>query len=117
MKITKTKLKQIIMEEIEKGEAAKEIGGKLPPPKHKLNEIDALDPSTALVIAAIGKMAFNFSPAVLGTIAIMAARKAMGLDDPEKVEQVVRQTAAEVSKGPPPGTEINWSSPPRDDMR
>ena len=77
-----------------------------PEDQQELNELEVTDPSVALVVAAMAKMAYNFSPAVFGTIAIMAARKAMGLDDPLEVEKIVKQTAAEVQKGPPPGTVI-----------
>ena len=112
MKITKTQLKQIIKEELEvtlTNEEAGDMFGEAVEEQleeQELNELEVTDPSVALVVAAMAKIAYNFSPAVFGTIAIMAARKAMGLDDPKEVEKIVKQTAAEVQKGPPPGTVI-----------
>jgi|21_taG_2_1085346.scaffolds.fasta_scaffold09562_5 hypothetical protein len=112
MKITKTQLKQIIKEELEvtlTNEEAGDMFGEAVEEQleeQELNELEVTDPSVALVVAAMAKMAYNFSPAVFGTIAIMAARKAMGLEDPKEVEKIVKQTAAEVQKGPPPGTVI-----------
>ena len=112
MKITKTQLKQIIKEELEvtlTNEEAGDMFGEAVEEQleeQELNELEVTDPSVALVVAAMAKMAYNFSPAVFGTIAIMAARKAMGLEDPLEVEKIVKQTAAEVKKGPPPGTVI-----------
>ena len=112
MKITKARLKQIIKEELEvtlTNEEAGDMFGEAVEEQleeQELNELEVTDPSVALVVAAMAKMAYNFSPAVFGTIAIMAARKAMGLEDPLEVEKIVKQTAAEVQKGPPPGTVI-----------
>ena len=112
MKITKARLKQIIKEELEvtlTNEEAGDMFGEAVEEQleeQELNELEVTDPSVALVVAAMAKMAYNFSPAVFGTIAIMAARKAMGLEDPKEVEKIVKQTAAEVQKGPPPGTVI-----------
>ena len=112
MKITKSQLKQIIKEELEvtlTNEEAGDMFGEAVEEQleeQELNELEVTDPSVALVVAAMAKMAYNFSPAVFGTIAIMAARKAMGLEDPLEVEKIVKQTAAEVQKGPPPGTVI-----------
>ena len=114
MKITKSQLKQIIKEELEvtlTNEEAGDMFGEAVEEQleeQELNEILDLDPSTALVIAAMGKIALNLSPAVFGTIGIMAARRAMGLDDPLEIQKIVKQTADEVQKqkGPPPGTVI-----------
>tara|TARA_R110002110_G_scaffold180184_4_gene386179 strand:- start:10831 stop:11205 length:375 start_codon:yes stop_codon:yes gene_type:complete len=118
MKITKARLKQIIKEELEVTLTNEEAGemfgeafgdGEAP----ELNEIDPSIMSEAdkiaLIVASLGKMAYNFSPAVFGTIAIMAARRAMGLDKPEEIEKIVRDTAAEVK--PQVADEVTEISP------
>ena len=122
MKITKAKLKQIIKEELEvtlTNEEATEMFGEAVGTQLEEQELNEIDPSImseadkiALIVAALGKMAYNFSPAVFGTIAIMAARRAMGLDKPEEIEQVVQKTAAEMQ---PELKDIPWGTPPKQD--
>jgi hypothetical protein len=122
MKITKAKLKQIIKEELEvtlTNEEATEMFGEAVGTQLEEQELNEIDPSMmseadkiALIVTALGKMAYNFSPAVFGTIAIMAARRAMGLDKPEEIEQVVQKTAAEMQ---PELKDIPWGTPPKQD--
>ena len=48
-----------------------------------------------LLIKVLGQVAYNFSPAAFGTVAIMAARRIAGLDDPWEMEQEIKRAAEE----------------------
>ena len=107
MKITKARLKQIIKEELEvtlTNEEATEMFGE--DVREQLEEkpldegletfLSHMNPEDlGLLIKVLGQVAYNFSPAVFGTVAIMAARRIAGLDDPFEMEQEIKRTAEE----------------------
>ena len=122
MKITKAKLKQIIKEELEvtlTNEEAGDMFGEHVEAQLEENDLnegwDALvqnmtPENLSILFQALAKIAANFSPAIFGTIAIMAARRAMGLDDPYEIEQVVQQTAEEYGEPEQPALrDIPWA--------
>ena len=107
MKITKKQLKQIIKEELEvtltNEEAAEMFGedvrGQLE--EGPLNEdletlMQNLTPENLILIGKVlGQVVYNFSPAAFMTVAYMAARRIVGLDDPFEIEQEIKRAAEE----------------------
>lgn len=82
MKLTKTQLKQIIKEELE---SIQEVDVDLMTDAEKLG----------IILQALGQLAYNFTPVVLGTITLAALKRAVGLKDPAEVKAVAVQAAEE----------------------
>jgi hypothetical protein len=124
MKITKSQLRQIIKEELEvtlTNEEATEMFGedvRAQLEEQQLNEgwetfLSHMNPEDlGLMIKVLGQVAYNFSPAAFGTVAIMAARRIAGLDDPWEMEQEIKRAAEEYAKSDQPALEdIPWGDP------
>jgi CO dehydrogenase/acetyl-CoA synthase epsilon subunit len=103
MKITKSQLKKLIKEELEvtltNEEAGEMFGENI---EAQLNEVDDLmaDPEKlGIILQALGQMAYNFTPAVLGAITLAALKRAVGLKNPAEVKAAAVQAAEEHKAG------------------